>query len=193
MMGHMEQRSHPAPAWPAARRPPRRLGGRWGHGPFRRAREGKLAGGIAAGVAQRTGLDGTLVRVVFVVAALLSSFVVLALYVLAWLLLPRDDETGAIAARALTDGGGLTLALGFGSLLAALLLILSLLGAGWLGLPAWPLVVSGAGLVLIWRNAATDEQEIMRHAAAPLARQISVRGRSRLTVRLAVGAALLAG
>ena len=193
MMEHMDERSHPAPDWPVDHRPPRRLGGRWGHGPFRRAREGKLAGGIAAGVAQRTGWDVTLVRVVFVVAALLSSFVVLALYVLAWLLLPRDDETGSIAARALTDGRGITLALGFGSLLAALLLILSLLGAGWLGLPAWPLVVSGAGLVLIWRNAATDEQEIMRHAAAPLASQISARGRSRLTARLAVGAALLAG
>jgi signal transduction histidine kinase len=193
MMEHMDERSHPAPDWRVTHRPPGRLGGRWGHGPFRRAREGRLAGGIAAGVAQRTGWDVTLIRVVFVVATLLSSGVVLALYVMAWLLLARTDETSTIAARALTDRRGITLALGFGSLLAALLLILATLGSGWLGLPAWPLVISGAGLVLIWRNAAADEQETMRHAVGPLAAQISARGRSRLMARLAVGAALLAG
>jgi signal transduction histidine kinase len=193
MMEYMDEQSHQAPDWPVDHRPRGRLHGRWGHGPFRRAREGRLAGGIAAGVAQRTGWDVTLIRVVLVVATLLSSAVVLALYVLAWLLLPRADEPGTIAARALADRRGIMLALGFGSLLAALLLVLATLGSGWLGLPAWPLVVSGAGLVLIWRNAAADEQEWMQHAVQPLATQINARGRSRLVGRLAVGAALLAG
>src|SRR5580658_4590526 len=93
MMGDMDERSGPAPDWPAAtHRPMRRFGGRWGHGPIRRARDGRLAGGLAAGLAQRTGYDVTLVRIVFVVATLLSSGIVLAFYVLGWLLLPRADE-----------------------------------------------------------------------------------------------------
>src|SRR5580692_2448152 len=147
MMEHMDERTGRAPDWPApGRRPARRFGGRWGHGPFRRAREGRMAGGLAAAVAQRTGYDVTLVRIVFVVAALLSSGIVLVLYVLGWLLLPRADETGTIAAAALNDRRGIMLALGFGSLLAALLLIFSILGTGWFGLPAWPLVICGAGL-----------------------------------------------
>jgi signal transduction histidine kinase len=212
MMEYMDERTRPAPDWaprsgdapgptPAPRFQPgwerhgrlRGLGARWGHGPFRRAREGKLAGGIAAGVAGRTGIDVTLVRIIFVVAGLLSSGIVLALYILGWLLLPRVDESDTIAARALGDRRGIMLALGWGSVLAALLLILSILGAGWLGLPAWPLVISAAGLVLIWRNAPADEQELMRHTVQPLMSQMSGRARSRLVARLCIGAALLAG
>jgi signal transduction histidine kinase len=169
----------------------RRLG--WGRGPFRRAREGKLAGGIAAAVADRTGVDVTLVRIIFVVATLLSSGIVLTLYVLAWLLLPRTDEHDTIAARALEDRRGIMLGLGVGSVLAVLLLVISMLGEGWLGLPAWPLVISAAGLVLIWRNAPADEQELMRHTAAPLTSQMSGHAKPRLLARLCIGAALLAG
>jgi signal transduction histidine kinase len=152
-----------------------------------------MAGGLAAAVAQRTGYDVTLVRIVFVVAALLSSGIVLVLYVLGWLLVPRADETGTIAAAALNDRRGIMLALGFGSLLAALLLIFSILGTGWFGLPAWPLVLCGAGLVLIWRNAPADEQDLMRRAVQPVVNQVRTRGESRLITRLCVGALLLAG
>jgi len=206
MMEGMDEKTRPAPDWtPRPGEPPnvwhgrgghgrlRRLGARWGHGPFRRAREGKLAGGIAAAVAERTGIDATLVRIVFVVATLLSSGIVLALYVLGWLLLSRPDEHDTIAARALADRRGIMLALGWGSVLAALLLILSILGTGWLGLPAWPLIISAMGLVLIWRNAPADEQELMRRTAQPLMNRMAGPARSRLVARLCIGAALLAG
>jgi signal transduction histidine kinase len=192
MMEDMEDRTRAAAdRTPSGHR--QRLTARWGHGPFRRAREGGLAGGIAAGVAERMGWDVTLVRIVFVVATLLSSGVGLALYVLAWLLVPGAGDDTNIAIRALGDRRGITLALGFGSLLAALLLVVSLLGAGWFGLPAWPLVVSGAGLVLIWRNAPADEQGHMHQTVQPMISRLDRRSRSRLFVRLAIGALLLAG
>jgi signal transduction histidine kinase len=179
--------------WQGHGRLGRRIASRWGHGPLRRTRDGRMAGGIAAGLAERTGFDVTLVRIVFVVATLLTSGIALAGYVLAWLLLPRADEDSNIASRALGDGRGITLAVGFGALLATVMLILSLLGAGWLNLAGWPLVLSGAAMVLIWRNAAPDEQELVQRALRTVVGQMGKRGRGRRTWRLVLGLVLLIG
>src|SRR5215472_8897142 len=84
-------------------------------GPLRRRREDRLAGGVAAGLARRTGFDVTAVRLAFVVATVLSVGVMVAVYVAAWLLIPLDGETGPIAARAVTDRRGLAVAVGLGS------------------------------------------------------------------------------
>jgi signal transduction histidine kinase len=122
---------------------------------------------VAAGLAARTGLDVTAIRVLFVVVTMAGGFG-LAAYVLAWLLLPAAGEETTIAARALADRRGITLAAGVGSLLVALGVIASLLGVAWVGTVAWPLVISSAGIVLIWRNASPGEQETLRHLAEPL-------------------------
>ena len=162
--------------------------------PLRRGREDRLAGGVAAGVAARTGLDIMVVRLLFVLATLLS--VGAPLYVLAWLLVPMAGEDTNIASRALTDRRGVALAAGLASLLIIVLIIVSALGAGWLGNLGWPLVISVAGLVLIWRNAPAGEQETMRRLAEPL---LGVAGdpagdrrRSVTVVRTAAGVVMLA-
>jgi len=147
---------------------------------------------VASGLAARTGFDVTAVRFVFVVAAVASGFGVAA-YVLAWLLVPAAGQTNNIAAKALTDRRGITLAAGLGSLLVVVLLIASGLGAGWLGSLAWPLVLSAAGIVLIWRNAPGDEQAMMRHLAEPLLGLSGGKGRSRTLVRVSIASLLLAG
>ena len=134
---------------------------------MRRGREDRLAGGVAAGLAARTGIDVTVVRIVFVVAALLGGFGA-AVYVLAWLLVPIAGENGSIASRALTDRPGIALAAGLGSALVVVFILASALGAGWVGSLGWPVVISVAGIVLIWRNAPADEQAIMRRLAEPL-------------------------
>jgi len=146
---------------------------------------------VAAGLAARTGFDVGAVRFVFVVAALASGFG-LAAYVLAWLLVPAAGATTNIAAKALTDRRGITLAAGLGSLLVVVLLIASALGAGWLGSLAWPLVISVAGIVLIWRNAPADEQAMMRRLAEPLLGMSEGTGRSRTALRVCVASVLLA-
>ncbi len=146
---------------------------------------------MAAGLAARTGFDVGAVRFVFVVAALASGFG-LAAYVLAWLLVPAAGATTNIAAKALTDRRGITLAAGLGSLLVVVLLIASALGAGWLGSLAWPLVISVAGIVLIWRNAPADEQAMMRRLAEPLLGMSEGTGRSRTALRVCVASVLLA-
>ena len=159
---------------------------------MRRGREDRLAGGVAAGVAARTGLDVTVVRTVFVVASLLGGFGAAA-YVLAWLLVPADGGDSNIAREALTDRRGIALAAGLGSLLVVVLLIASALGAAWLGNLAWPLVISVAGIVLIWRNAPADEQAIMRRLAEPLPGLADGNRRSGTVLRLSIAGLLLAG
>jgi signal transduction histidine kinase len=162
--------------------------------PLRREREDRLAGGVAAGVAARTGLDVMVVRLLFVLAVLLS--VGAPLYVLAWLLVPMAGEDTNIASRALTDRRGIALAVGLASLLIIVLVIVSALGAGWLGNLGWPLVISVAGLVLIWRNAPAGEQETMRQLAEPLlgltGDPAGDRRRSVIVVRTVAGVVMLA-
>jgi signal transduction histidine kinase len=159
---------------------------------LRRGREDRLAGGVAAGVAARTGFDVTVVRTVFVLASLLGGFGAAA-YVLAWLLVPADGGDSNIAREALTDRRGIALAAGLGSLLVVVLLIASALGAAWLGNLAWPLVISVAGIVLIWRNAPADEQALMRRLAEPLPDLTGGNRRSGTVLRLSFAALLLAG
>ncbi len=156
---------------PGRRRPRRPLSRLWSRGrgnggPLRRTREGRLLGGVAAGLAARTGVDVTVVRLVFVLAALAS--VGAAAYVLAWLFIPMADEDGTIAGRAMADRRGVALAAAVGSLLILVLVVASIVGASWISNLSWPLVVSAAGLVLIWRNAPQDEQETMRRLTEPL-------------------------
>jgi signal transduction histidine kinase len=157
-----------------------------GTGPLRRSREDRLAGGVAAGIAARTGLDVTVVRTVFVVASLFG-LIGAAAYVLAWLLIPAEGADSTIAAQAMTDGRGIALAAGLASLIVVVLIIASALQAGWLNTLAWPLVICVAGLTLIWRNAPPDEQAVLHRLADPLlGRAEGGRSRRRTMARIAV-------
>jgi len=160
-------------------------------GPLRRNPGDRMVGGVASGVAARLGFDVTVVRIVFVVATLASGFGAAA-YVVAWLLVPAAGESGNIASKALSDRRGLALAAGLVPLLILILLIASALGAGWLGSTlGWPLTITAAGLVLIWRNAPEDEQAIMRRLAEPLLGPTGSRRRSRIVLGALTGTVLL--
>ncbi len=150
---------------------------------MRRAPEDRLVAGLAAGIAARTGIDVTLVRLAFVVAALLGGFGVAA-YVVGWLLLPAEGVDGSIASRALNDRRGLALAAGLGSLLVIMLIIASALGARWLSSVAWALVISVVGLTLIWRNTPPDEHAVLRRLADPVLGLAGAGGRRRPLLRI---------
>ena len=187
----------PAPErWPEDGWPPRRHGlSRWARGPrasgpLRRRRDGGLAGGVAAGVAARTGLDTTLVRAVFVVTAVFSGFGAAA-YVLAWLLIPAAGQDTSIGAKAVTDRRGLALTAGVCSLIIVLLLIASAVGAPWLTTLSWPLVITAACLVLIWRNAPAEEQAVLQRLADPLLGIAGGSSRRRIVVRVLIAGVLL--
>ncbi|HEY1347797.1 MAG TPA: PspC domain-containing protein, partial [Streptosporangiaceae bacterium] len=186
----------PENGWPRRRRPWRHwrhhqwVGRPHGSGPLRRAREDRLVAGVAAGIAARTGVDVTVVRIVFVVLALLGGFGVAA-YVAGWLLLPAEGADGNIASRALNDRRGLALAAGLGSLLIVMLLIASAVGARWLNSVAWALVVSVVGLTLIWRNSPEDEQAVLRRLAEPVLGLAGASRRRRTLLRIGAAALLL--
>ncbi len=150
-----------------------------------------MLGGVCGVVARRLGRDVTVVRVIFVVAAL-SGFPI-AIYVLGWLLLPGEGEATSIASRALSDVRGILIVIAFIPLLVIALLVASALGAGWIGNFAWPLLISAAGLVLIWRNGNEAEKAVLQRAAQPLAELVRPGRPSLLSIRLAIGILLLGG
>ena len=167
-------------------------GGAIGGGPLRRATDGRIAGGVAAGLAAKTGFSVTVVRVIFCVTALISGFG-LAVYVLAWLFLPAVDQPVTIASRALTDLRGLALAAMTASMIIVALIIVSILGIGLLGSFSWPLVLAAGAMVLIWRNADPAEQTAMRALAQPLIDVGDAGTRSRLRLRIILACVLLIG
>jgi signal transduction histidine kinase len=156
---------------------------------MRRGPEDRLVAGVAACLAARIGIDVIVIRVAFVVAALLGGFGIAA-YVVAWLLLPAEGADSNIATRALNDRRGLALAAGLGSLLVIAFVIASALGATWLSSVAWSLVISAVGITLIWRNTPADEHEMLRRLAEPVVGLAGGTGR-RLWLRIAAAALLL--
>jgi signal transduction histidine kinase len=136
------------------------------------------------------GWDVTLVRTVFVLAALLSGFGAVP-YVLAWLVVPAAGEKGSIVGRALTDRRGITLAAGLASLLVVILLVGSALSASWFGSLLSPWILSLAVLVLIWRNASAPEQDRMRHYIEPLVGLLDGTTRGRTVWRVVIAGVLL--
>jgi signal transduction histidine kinase len=151
-----------------------------------------LLGGVAAGIAQRTGLDLSLVRSALVVAALLTSGFGAAAYVVAWLLIPAQGADTNIATRALSDKRGIGLAVALASVLAVALIIASALKATWVAGLAVPLIVCAAGLVLISRNADAEERQYLREFADPAGRASSGHWSRRL-LRVALAVLLLLG
>jgi len=159
-------------------------------GPLRRAVDGRVFGGVAAGIARRTGFDAGLIRALLVIGALLTTGLLAALYVVAWLVIPADGTDTAIGTKALTDKRGIGLALGLTSLLAVGLIIASALHVAWVTGLAVPLLVCAAGLVLIARNAPESERQYLRDLADPVAPATGGR-RSRRLLRIGVAVLLL--
>jgi signal transduction histidine kinase len=132
------------------------------------------------------------VRLVIVVASLVTVGFVAIFYVGAWLLVPALGMDGSIWSKARADKRGITLAVGLASVLFVLILVLQNLGAGFLGTVEWPLILCAAGLVLILRNAPLDEQATLRNVAAPLLGLTAGGTRRRVWLRVAIAILLLA-
>jgi signal transduction histidine kinase len=149
------------------------LGVRWTRGPgkdgpFRRQTENQLAGGIAAGIAAKTGIDVSAVRLALIVATLVTGGLAAAGYVLCWLVVPAAGAESSIGSRALSDKSGVAQAAGLASLIGIGLIVASIVNAVWLTSLAFPIIVCADGLLLIWRNAPAEEQVALRRLVGPL-------------------------
>jgi signal transduction histidine kinase len=149
---------------------------------------------VAEGVSKRTGIDVTIVRIAFVLLGLASG-TGLAAYVLAWLFIPTEGEKENIAQRAVEDRRGIALALAFVPVLVAFLILGEVVKAGWADSVGWPLFVSAAGLVLLWRNAPDEERAVLERFVQPALSLAMPEERSfkRISIRIVVGVALFAG
>jgi phage shock protein C len=70
-----------------------------------RPRKGRLVAGVAAGIAEYFGVDATLVRLAFAIAACFGGLGIL-MYLAGWLLIPEEGETGSILERLVGKTGG---------------------------------------------------------------------------------------
>src|ERR1022692_1485528 len=161
-------------------------------GSWRRVPERRMLGGVAAGVSVWTGIDVTVVRTIFVFLAVAGGFGV-ARDLAAWLLVPATGDTANIGSAALADRTGITLAAGLASLLIAVFVLISLVGAGWVGSLAWSVVISVIAIVLISRNAPIAEQVTLRRLADPFIGFTGDTRRSRVALRALVAGVLLVG
>lgn len=60
---------------------------------LRRSTDERLVGGVCGGIAEYTGVDVVIVRLVVAAAILLGVGVLLPFYVLAWILIPNARST----------------------------------------------------------------------------------------------------
>jgi signal transduction histidine kinase/phage shock protein PspC (stress-responsive transcriptional regulator) len=153
-------------------------------------------GGVAAGVARHLALDPLLVRVGFVGLAAMGGLGI-ALYAGLWLFLPAaphlesDLPPGLAAAsrRGMRPGGrsrwvDLGPVVALGAVAVGVVFVLQALfgGGAWL----WPLVVAGAGLILLWRQADASQRDQWLDAGGRLSIRRVVFGRGGFAAYLRV-------
>jgi signal transduction histidine kinase/phage shock protein PspC (stress-responsive transcriptional regulator) len=172
-----------------------------------RRTDGKMLGGVAAGLADHLGLQPLHVRLAFIALTIIGGFG-LPLYAALWVFLPQESAVKGVAGPA-----GWTERKNFSSTTAApkgrredtgQLVAVGVLAAGVLLLvqqvlhiPAnvfWPIVLGGLGLALLWRQA--DEAQRARRGDSQRVRWFGLltgSGGGSTLVRSAIGVALVIG
>src|SRR3954449_2182864 len=121
--------------------------------PLRRDPAHGWVAGVFAGLGERLGVDPLVLRVAFVVVAVVTGGLALAGYVVAWAALPATEGKPAPLARFARVPrvrGDWRVALGVGLLTLSCLLAFRQLGIWWSDAVVWPLVVAAFGVALLW-------------------------------------------
>jgi signal transduction histidine kinase len=174
---------------------------------LRRDTRHRVLGGVCAGLGRHLGVDPLIVRVAFVAAAVAGG-IGIALYGLAWVLVPAGDAPTATRRR--TSRGTIQIAAGVGLLALSVLLTFRALGLLFFSdAVVWPLVLVAAGGALLWRQGmgrppldgeAPGEPPLARYAAelgrardAVVGRAATPNERAALVSRTGLGVALVIG
>jgi signal transduction histidine kinase len=176
---------------------------------LRRDTRHRVLGGVCAGLGRHMGVDPLIVRVAFVAAAVAGG-IGIALYAVAWVLVPAGDAPEA-AARRRPSRATIQIAAGVGLLALSVLLTFRALGLLFFSdAVVWPLVLVAAGGALLWRQGmgrapldgeTSPEQpplaryaaEVGRARAAVTSRTQSANERAALVSRTGLGVALVIG
>jgi signal transduction histidine kinase len=150
---------------------------------LRRDTRHRVLGGVCAGLGRHMGIDPLIVRVAFVAAAVAGG-IGIAVYAVAWVLVPAG-EAPAAAVRRRPSRGTIQIAAGIGLLALSVLLTFRQLGLlVFSDAVVWPVVLVAAGGALLWRQgmgrgSLDGETEAEQ---PPLARYVAEVGRARAAV-----------
>ncbi|MEA2828566.1 MAG: hypothetical protein QOG43_3005 [Actinomycetota bacterium] len=158
-----------------------------------RVREGRVLGGVCAGVARAFGLDPIVVRIL-VVAMVAAGGSGALLYVLGWLLLPQEGTDESLAQAAVRDRRyDPAEIVAVGAVVLGVLLILRQSGLWFGDGVVWPILLSGVGLAVIWRQAGDDDRQSLQRVVGRFPAAVDVRGRRAALARVVIGVALVVG
>jgi len=152
-----------------------------------------VLGGVCAGLARQLGVDPLVVRVAFVATAFAGGLG-LAVYLIAWALLPADEGTPALGRARLARRGTLEVGVGVGLLVLSALLTFRALGLWTSDAVVWPIALVAAGGALLWRETIgrPDEaaaERVSEPAAEPEPRA-AIASRTGLGVALVIAAGI---
>lgn len=169
-----------------------------------RSTDGRLLGGVAAGLAQHLGVDVMVVRAGFLLSSILGGLGV-AVYAGLWMTLPTDarfdDSSPGLEAAsrqgkrpgrpAKLEDVGLLVALA-AVVLGVVVLVQILLGNWFL---FWPILLGCIGLAVLWRQADEAQRERWSDTSGRIdpVRAVIGRGGVASYARLTVGVGLLLG
>jgi len=151
-----------------------------------------MLGGVAGGLSARLGIDAVVIRAVFVLL-IAGGGTGFAVYVLAWLLVPREGEGSSIARRVVADRRAVSTALAVGSVLAVVLIVVSALGLNFAAGLIWPVSLGMAGLVFVWHGAQDDEKVLLQELVGQRPIAEMGKGGRLLVLRVVVGGILVIG
>ncbi len=173
---------------PATQRPGTQRPGPWTR--ITRTRDNRVLGGVCAGIARTYGFDPVVLRIL-TVALVFAGGSGLVLYVAAWLLLPQEGADQSLATAAVRDRRYDPAEM---VALAAVLLGVLLLVRGtgiWFGdAIVWPVLLSGVGLAVIWRQAGGDDRASLLRVVDRIP-TVDIRSRRAALARVVIGVGLV--
>ncbi|HUD69324.1 MAG TPA: PspC domain-containing protein [Acidimicrobiales bacterium] len=160
--------------------------------PLVRGADDAVLGGVCVGLARRFGVPVKPIRVLAVVSIAPAAIGLLA-YTACWALVPRAGEDRSVASRVLADRREVQIVLAVSTVMLAVLITLVAIGVQGPGAFAWPLLLSTAGLLCVWRGASDDERERLqaRLSTTPLVGAATATSWRTVLLRACIGGALV--
>jgi signal transduction histidine kinase len=150
--------------------------------------------GVAGGLAARFGIDPIIIRIAFVVLSV-AGLSGLVAYAVLWVILPVEGGGPAIIRAVAGDTRSISEAAGVGVFVLIALFLLQRLGLAFFAGQAWPLAITAAAMVLVWRVAGEDERAVVRRVASHLpgvgGNPDEPHSRRSLVVRVVLGVVLI--
>ena len=160
--------------------------------PLRRNVPDAVLGGVCAGFACRLGVRAQTIRLLAALSILIFGVGLFA-YLVLWLALRRDGENEPIARRLEHQRRASVVVLWSFVIVLIALLALSKLNTYVLGPYAWSILLSGVGLLAVWRGASTVERAHLEGVvqAAPVLGSASAKGWRAVAWRVVPAAILM--